>query len=90
MSPPAPAADWAALGGMFAPLAFYPGWVQAVAAWTPFPYMLGLPAQLLAGKATLAQAGQGALMLLGWLAVLWAVRLTVWRVGLRRYGAVGA
>lgn len=81
---------YAALGGMFAPLAFYPEWVQAVAVWTPFPYMLGLPAQLLAGKATLAQAGQGALVLLVWLAVLWAVRLTVWRVGLRRYGAVGA
>lgn len=34
---------YAALGGMFAPLAFYPEWVQRVAVWTPFPYMLGLP-----------------------------------------------
>lgn len=81
---------YAALGGMFAPLAFYPEWVQRVAVWTPFPYMLGLPAQLLAGKATLAQAGRGALVLLVWLAVFWVVRLIVWRVGLRKYGAVGA
>lgn len=81
---------YAALGGMFAPLAFYPMWVQDIARWTPFPYMLGLPAQLLAGKATLAQAGQGALVLGAWLVVFWFVRLAVWRMGLRKYGAVGA
>lgn len=81
---------YAALGGMFAPLAFYPEWVQRVAVWTPFPYMLGLPAQLLAGKATLADAGRGALVLLFWLVAFWVLRLTVWRVGLRKYGAVGA
>ncbi|EYB68254.1 hypothetical protein DEIPH_ctg025orf0102 [Deinococcus phoenicis] len=81
---------YAALGGLFAPLAFYPGWVQTIAVWTPFPYMLGLPAQLLAGKASLADAGRGALVLGAWLLVFWFVRLAVWRVGLRKYGAVGA
>lgn len=81
---------YAALGGIFAPLAFYPPWVQTVAAWTPFPYMLGLPAQLLAGKASLADAGRGALVLAAWLVVFWCLRLAVWRLGLRKYGAVGA
>lgn len=81
---------YAALGGLFAPLAFYPEWVQGIARWTPFPYMLGLPAQLLAGKATLEQAAQGAVVLTVWLVVLWFVRLAVWRVGLKKYGAVGA
>ncbi|WP_051935547.1 ABC-2 family transporter protein [Deinococcus sp. YIM 77859] len=81
---------YAALGGIFAPLAFYPPWVQQVALWTPFPYMLGLPAQLLAGKATLTDAGRGALVLLVWLVIFWVVRLAVWRAGLRKYGAVGA
>ncbi|WP_019008254.1 ABC transporter permease [Deinococcus aquatilis] len=81
---------YAALGGLFAPLAFYPQWVQNIAVWTPFPYMLGLPANLIAGKATLEQAGQGALVLVGWLAVFILVRLMVWRVGLKKYGAVGA
>lgn len=81
---------YAALGGMFAPLAFYPQWVQNIAVWTPFPYMLGLPAQLLSGKATLAQAGHGALVLGAWLVVFWCVRLLVWRTGLKKYGAVGA
>ncbi|GAA5532729.1 ABC transporter permease [Deinococcus aluminii] len=81
---------YAALGGMFAPLAFYPAWVQQIALWTPFPYMLGLPAQLLSGKASLADAGRGALVLAAWLLVFWTARLIVWRVGLRKYGAVGA
>lgn len=81
---------YAALGGLFAPLTFYPIWVQDIARWTPFPYMLGLPAQLLAGKATPAQAGQGALILGAWLIVFWFLRLAVWRVGLKKYGAVGA
>ncbi|PTA69717.1 ABC transporter permease [Deinococcus arcticus] len=81
---------YAALGGMFAPLAFYPEWVQRVAVWTPFPYMLGLPAQLLSGKATLGQALQGVLVLLAWGLIFGVVRFAVWRVGLRRYGAVGA
>lgn len=81
---------YAALGGLFAPLTFYPQWVQDIAVWTPFPYMLGLPAQLLAGKATLAQAGSGALILFGWVVFFWFARLLVWRLGLKKYGAVGA
>ncbi|GGK32600.1 ABC transporter permease [Deinococcus malanensis] len=81
---------YAALGGMFAPLSFYPLWVQDIARWTPFPYMLGLPAQLLAGKATPEQAWQGAGVLLVWLVVFWFLRAAVWRAGLRKYGAVGA
>lgn len=81
---------YAALGGLFAPLAFYPEWVQSIARWTPFPYMLGLPAQLLAGKATLEQAAQGLGVLTIWLVIFWFLRLGVWRVGLKKYGAVGA
>ena len=81
---------YAAFGGMFAPLSFYPGWLQTLAAWTPFPYMLGLPAALLAGKASGAEALRGAGVLLGWLAVMWLVRRWVWGRGLAKYGAVGA
>ncbi len=82
--------SYAALGGMFAPLSFYPQWVQDIAVWTPFPYMLGLPAQLLAGKASLAGAEHGALILSGWVILLWFVRLATWKAGLKKYGAVGA
>ena len=81
---------YAALGGLFAPLSFYPQAVQHVARFTPFPYMLGLPAELLAGKATLERAAFGLLILTLWTLAFAALRLWMWRAGLRRYGAVGA
>lgn len=78
------------LGGLIAPLTLLPTWVQGVAHWTPFPYLLGLPAELLAGKAVLAQAGEGIVILAGWLLVFWGLRTLMWHFGLKRYGAVGA
>ena len=81
---------YSALGGLFAPLSFYPPAVQAFARFTPFPYMLGLPAELLSGRASSAAALSGLLILAGWTALFWALRLWIWRLGLRKYGAVGA
>ena len=81
---------YAALGGIFAPLPLYPEAVQRVAAWTPFPYMIGLPAGMLAGTASWAQVGHGFLVLMFWALGFFSLRLALWRLGLRRYGAVGA
>lgn len=78
------------LGGLIAPLTLFPTWVQSVAAWTPFPYMLNLPAELLIGKAEVSQALPGLLILSGWLLALWLVRGVMWRRGLQHYTAVGA
>ncbi|MGI8748891.1 MAG: ABC transporter permease [Deinococcus sp.] len=81
---------YSALGGLFAPLSFYPAWVQGVARLTPFPYMLGLPAELLSGRSSVGEAGRGLLILAAWTLAFWLVRLAMWRLGLRKYGAVGA
>ena len=81
---------YSALGGLFAPLSFYPPTVQAIAPLTPFPYMLGLPAELLSGRADTRTALTGLLILLGWTLLFGVVRLWMWRFGLRKYGAVGA
>ncbi len=81
---------YSALGGLFAPLSFYPPLVQDIARFTPFPYMLGLPAELLSGRATVHSGVQGLLVLAAWTAVFWFVRLAMWRLGLKKYGAVGA
>lgn len=81
---------YAGLGGTFAPLSLYPEAVQRVAAFTPFPYMLGLPARMLSGRAAWNEVGSGLLVLLGWVCALLALRLLLWRAGVRRYGAVGA
>jgi ABC-2 type transport system permease protein len=77
------------LGGGFAPIALMPGEVQTVALFTPFPYALGLPAELLAG--TTADS------VLVWrlaVQVLWAVGLVliargVYRLSIRHFAAVG-
>ena len=71
------------LGGLFAPISLYPGWLHAIAAASPFGAHLAF-----AGEASLAPsaaafwrglAAQGA-----WLAVLAAAAALIWRAGLAR------
>ena len=81
---------YAALGGLLAPISLYPAAVQKVAYLTPFPYMLGLPCDLLTGKADLADALRGLAILLGWTLAFGLLRAWMWRNGVRKYGAVGA
>ncbi|AWN24575.1 ABC transporter permease [Deinococcus irradiatisoli] len=81
---------YAALGGLLAPLSLYPAAVQRFAAFTPFPYMLGLPCDLLTGKAGLGDALRGFAILLAWTLAFGLLRSWMWRRGVRKYGAVGA
>ena len=81
---------YAALGGLLAPLSLYPLAVQKVAAFTPFPYMLGLPCDLLTGKADLPDALRGFAILLAWTLGFGLLRAWMWKRGVRKYGAVGA
>ncbi len=78
------------LSGYLLPLDLLPSWISRVAACTPFPSMLGTPVRLLVhpmarGDALELLAIQGA-----WAVGAIALALTAWRVGLRRYEAVGA
>lgn len=81
---------YAALGGIFAPLSLYPDAIRAFALVTPYPYMVNLPARMISGTASWSDVASGTLVLLGWLAALAALRLVMWRRGIKRYGAVGA
>ena len=78
------------LGGQFAPLAVLPGWMQTVAAWTPFPWTLAFPVEVLLGRRS------GGELLLGYAAqVIWIVVALLalrhlWSRATRRYTAVGA
>ena len=78
------------LGGDAAPLALLPTWAQAVAWVSPFPWMLGFPAELLAGRLTPPQALAGFAMQLLWTALSIALAWACWRAALRRYTAAGA
>jgi ABC-2 type transport system permease protein len=77
------------LGGVVAPVALLPGVLHSLALVLPFRYMIGFPVDLLATPMTAAQVGLGLLAQLGWLAITIALTVLVWRLGLRRYEAVG-
>jgi viologen exporter family transport system permease protein len=84
---------WLGLFGVFSgylvPLELFPDWVEAVARFLPFRYMLAFPVEMVIGMTPRAAA-------LGELAVQWGfvgllglgARLT-WRLGLRRFAAFG-
>jgi ABC-2 type transport system permease protein len=82
------------LSGLVAPLQAFPPSVQHVALFTPFPYLIGFPAALLAGEDLTASGpfslASGFAMLFVWLGLLFPLLLLLWRSGVRRYGAMGA
>ena len=79
------------LTGIIAPLAMFPQAVQDALKWTPFPYMLSFPVQILTGRATTAeQVVFGFAVQAIWIVVLMIVVSTVWRLAIRSYSAVGA
>jgi len=77
-------------GGQFAPLAVLPGWMQTVAAWTPFPWTLAFPVEVVLGRRTPAElvVGYGAQLI--WIAIAVLVLRLLWSRATRRYTAVGA
>ena len=77
-------------GGVFAPLAVLPGWMQTVAAWTPFPWSLAFPVEVLLGRRTGADIWLGYAAQLGWTVLALGGLALLWRRATRRYSAVGA
>jgi ABC-2 type transport system permease protein len=78
------------LGGQFAPLEVLPGWMQTVAAWTPFPWALAFPVEVLLGRRTGTEIVVGYAAQLGWIVVAVVVLRLLWSRATRRYSAVGA
>ncbi|MDP9382045.1 MAG: ABC-2 family transporter protein [Chloroflexota bacterium] len=78
------------LTGTFAPLEFYPPFIQAAVEWTPFPYLVYYPVRVLTGAADTPEILRVLGVQLAWLLVMTLVRALLWKQGLKRYGAVGA
>ncbi len=76
------------LSGLVAPLATFPPAVRRLAMATPFPSMLAFPAGLLAGEPVDVAAGFTSIG--AWCGLLLPIALLLWRVGIRRYSAMGA
>jgi ABC-2 type transport system permease protein len=77
-------------GGVFAPLAVLPGWMQTVAAWTPFPWSLAFPVEVFLGRRTGADIWIGYAIQIAWIALALGALTLLWRRATRHYSAVGA
>jgi ABC-2 type transport system permease protein len=75
--------------GYMYPVELLPQGLRQVIEWLPFRYQVGLPTELLTGK----HGWEDALRLLavqwGWVALMGALAVGIWRHGLKRFAAFG-
>jgi ABC-2 type transport system permease protein len=79
----------AIFSGYLIPLEALPSWIGRAAAVLPFRFMLGYPVEILVGLLTPAAALHQLAVQWGYVAVLYALAMLVWRTGLRRFAAFG-
>lgn len=71
------------------PLEIFGETVVKALQYTPFPYTIYFPVNVLSGKTEAAAMYQGLLIQCGWILLFfWLSRLT-WRVSMKKYSAVG-
>jgi ABC-2 type transport system permease protein len=77
------------LGGLYVPLALFPGWLRAVAEATPFPSIMMYPIDVLSGLGSAGTAAGLVLVQLAWLAGVAAAGQLLTRAGRRRLEVQG-
>lgn len=78
------------LGGRLAPLSVMPLFIQTIAWYAPFRWIVVFPVELAMGHMSERQFLEGILMQLIWLVISYGVFRLMWAIGIRRYSAVGA
>jgi ABC-2 type transport system permease protein len=78
------------LAGRIAPLALMPGWLGALALYSPFRGMGSFPVELALGRLSWQQVLPGFGLQLFWLCIGVVVFRLLWAGGIRQYSAVGA
>lgn len=76
------------LSGYIAPLEVFPPAVRQVALWTPFPYLVDIPASLLMGLPVNIPGAVS--IMLGWGVLFFILNRWLWRRGLKQYSGMGA
>jgi ABC-2 type transport system permease protein len=76
-------------GGGLIPLNFLPAWTQAALTWTPFPYLISLPARTIMGLSHFQEITQGVFVLLVWILTFMGCVKVVWGRGQHKYTGVG-
>ncbi len=79
-----------AFSGAILPLDLLPETLQRIVMFTPFPYKLDFPVQLLLGKLSNAEILRGFAIQGFWVVTFILLRIVMWKRGLKRYGATGA
>lgn len=77
------------LGGLYVPIALFPGWLRVLAAATPFPSIMMYPIDVLTGLGGAGQAVRLVLAQLAWLAGVTAAGQVLTRLGRRRLEVQG-
>ena len=74
--------------GMVAPLTLFPDTIRSVVFWTPFPYLIYVPASLLVGLPV--NIPKSMAITVAWCLIFWSLNRFLWRQGLKRYSGMGA
>ncbi|NWL88096.1 hypothetical protein DMN77_10905 [Paenibacillus sp. 79R4] len=75
-------------GGMF-PLEIFGDSVVKLLGYTPFPYTIYFPVNVLSGKMEAAAMYQGLLVQCGWILLFFGLSRLTWHVSMKKYSAVG-
>lgn len=76
------------LSGLLVPLSAFPSDVLKFVMWTPFPYLINFPAKILAGLTV--DVPKILFIQLVWICFLYIIVKNLWRIGVKRYTAMGA
>ena len=76
------------LSGLLVPLSAFPSNVLKLAMLTPFPYLINFPAKILSGMQV--DIFSGFLSQIFWISILFPSVNILWKLGVKRYTAMGA
>ena len=76
------------LSGLVAPLDAFPDLMRKIALFTPFPYILSFPSNLLAGEKVELINGFSSLIV--WGIIFYTISYFLWKKGLRKYSGMGS
>ena len=76
------------LSGLVAPLNVFPENIRNIVMWTPFPYIINFPANILVGLPV--DLTRGFLSIAGWFLIFLGINRFLWRRGLKKYSGMGA
>jgi ABC-2 type transport system permease protein len=77
------------LSGQVFPLDMLPPWLAGLVKWGPFAYELYFPVQIFMERIHGAALATGLAIQAGWVTIVWLCAVGLWRLGIRRYQAVG-